>query len=247
MGLLCGCGTSASTPAAGNRRDASVGFAMVVTAGGGAAASSSGGGAIVNPFGNLPDAAGSGVSSGSGSLDAAGSGASSGGDAAGSGASSGGDAAASGSDGGSSGAADASAGVCSSYTAPMCGTTPCDLRSNTCCVQFSLAARCIAGKNAQCASNEVTVHCLQACECGGGESCCGVENTLLGVVTSTCQNVPSGANCQPYPQTNTQAAAQLCQMTSECQNGQPCTAQTCIYGAMLKICGLQSQAPFNCH
>jgi hypothetical protein len=42
------------------------------------------------------------------------------------------------------------------------------------------------------------------------------------------------------------ATARLCEQDEECKNGQRCIAQTCIFGAMFKLCGLQSQAPYNC-
>jgi hypothetical protein len=95
-----------------------------------------------------------------------------------------------------------------------------------------------------CTSNEVKVGCLQACECGAGTVCCGVLNGAI--VDSECQAVPANGHCQPYPQTSTQASAQLCKVTSECIGGQSCISQTCVLGAKLNICGLQSQAPFNC-
>jgi hypothetical protein len=35
-------------------------------------------------------------------------------------------------------------------------------------------------------------------------------------------------------------------VSAECQNGQPCINQSCIYNATFNICGLQSQDPFYC-
>jgi hypothetical protein len=124
---------------------------------------------------------------------------------------------------------------------------PCDLRSNTCCVDLNFNARCIPGADAKCNSNEATGHCLQECECPTGTVCCGVENTLVGVVQTSCQNIPDGGHCSPYPQTSYSASAQLCAFNSECKNGEDCITQTCIYNVVVQVCGLQSQAPFSCH
>jgi hypothetical protein len=148
------------------------------------------------------------------------------------------------------GAADASPDApysCDEYTAPMCGMMPCDLRSNTCCLDLNFNARCLPGANANCNSNEATGHCLQQCECPADTVCCGVENSLVGVVQTACQSVPDGGHCQPYPQTSITAAAQLCHVNSECKTGDNCITQTCIYNLVVQVCGLQSQAPFNCH
>jgi hypothetical protein len=249
--FVSGCGSSGTTPTpvpmasatasatATATGDATVPLVMVVTSGGGdGTSSSSSGGTNNNPFGTGPD---SGSSSG-------GTDAMSGDDSSGGGPS--------GDDSGSDDAGDASDAnapdssdgtlVCQNYVAPMCGTTPCDLRANTCCISLTLTTRCIAGANANCNSNEASIHCLQACECGGGKSCCGVENTLVGFVTSQCQNVPAGGYCSPHPQTTTQASAQLCTLDAECRDGSKCINQTCIYGANLNICGVQSQDPFDC-
>jgi hypothetical protein len=231
--LVGGCGSSSApapmATAPTVTADATVPLVMVVTAGGGGASSS--GAMIVNPFGGTSSGGSSGSSSSGSPTDSGSDDASDGGPAS--------DA----SDGGSS---EAATNSCPNYVAPMCGTTPCDLRANTCCVTFSLQARCIPGANAACNSNEATLHCTQGCECSGGDSCCGVENTILGVVQTECQAIPDGGLCNPHPQTTTQASAQLCKDTSECKNGLACLAQSCIYGAMLSVCGLQSQDPFDC-
>jgi hypothetical protein len=52
--------------------------------------------------------------------------------------------------------------------------------------------------------------------------------------------------CSPHPPTNTQASAQLCAVDAECKNGGACIFQTCQFGAMLHLCGLQSGDPFDC-
>jgi hypothetical protein len=229
--LVGGCGSSsapapmATPPAPTLTGDATVPLVMVITGGGGGGSS---GAMIVNPFGDTSSSSSSGSSSGtvsppdSGSDDA--------------------------SNGGSlDGPVDEPNPLCDGYVPAMCGVTPCDLRSNTCCVDLSLNTRCAPGHSSACHSNEVTIQCLQACECAGGQVCCGVEDTIQGVVQSKCQTVADGDLCKPHPQTTTQASAQLCKVTSECKNGQDCITQTCIYNATLSVCGLQSQDPFNCH
>ncbi len=247
-GVLSGCGTSTNpeappttAPDASTSGDGSITLTTAITGGGGGGSSSSGAGR--NPFGDLPDSGSSGAGSSSGGENDSGSetdGESADGESA--------------TDGNAddTGASDSGAdtgpdpNACVAYAAPLCGTTPCDLRSNTCCISLTLQTSCIAGASAKCPSNEAAIHCLQACECGGGLSCCGVDNTLVGIVQTQCQSVPNGGLCSPHPQTTAQASAQLCKLSSECKNGQACIAQTCVYGAMLSICGVQSQDPFDC-
>jgi hypothetical protein len=239
--LASGCGTSSDTPAAkppivDATAPADVRLVMVVTGGGGAASSSSSSSGSGNPLGALPEA---GSSSGGGSSSSGGSPESDGGSES------------DGSDDGSDAAAPAP--NCPNYVAPPCGgpndTSPCDLRSNTCCITLTLQERCIPGAAAKCNSNEAAIHCANACDCSGGNVCCGVANVLVGAVQTVCQSIPDGGLCNPHPATNTQASAQLCNVNAampECKNGQNCIAQTCEYGANLSICGLQSQDPFDC-
>jgi hypothetical protein len=223
--LVGGCSSSSSPPPTmvqtmpTTTADATVPQVTVITAGGGA---SSSGGMISNPFGGSSSGSSSGSMDGStDNLDDAG------------------DAMAT--------MPDAEPNVCpASYTPPLCGLSPCNLRSNTCCVTFSLETRCIPGANAKCESNEATLHCTQACECSNGDVCCGVENSILGVVQTECQSIPDGGLCNPHPQTTTQASAQICTTDEECKNGMGCLKQSCVYGAVLSVCGLQSQDPFDC-
>jgi hypothetical protein len=273
--LLLACGSHV-TPSFAPSDDASTIVTVVTYGGGAPQSSSSGAAvAPVNPFSreSVSDggsSSGVGASSGgrvsgsgssSGGAASSGAGASSGGPASSGSSSSSGGGASSGSttdDGGGSssggfiyigGAADASPdspASCDPYNVPMCGTTPCDLRSNTCCVDLNANARCIPGANAMCNTNEATGHCLYECECPTGQVCCGVENSLVGVVQTSCQTVPDGGHCSPYPQTSIQASAQLCHFNSECTQDQ-CITQTCIYNIVVQVCGLQSQYPFNCH
>jgi hypothetical protein len=234
---------------------------------GGASAASSGSPLGVDPFGSgSGSSSGSGAESGSSDLSEAGpsdsssgepseagpssgSGASSGsgssgsGAASGSGSSSGGDA--SSGSGSSSGSPDASTNACLPYSAPLCGSLPCDLRTSVCCVNTSFQARCVSLSQGTCDSDEASVHCATACDCTGGQVCCGVDNLIVDVVQSQCQTVQSGGHCVPVMATSTQASVQLCKVDSECKNNQPCTLQTC-YSVQVNLCGLQSAYPYNC-
>lgn len=234
VGSGCGGPTTTSVAPEAGARDASLVLVHVVTSGGGANTSSGG----TDPFAGLdaptmdegvPE---TGSAPDDGSMDDGPS--------------------SSGSGGMMDSGSDAAPNACDSYTPPLCGTVPCDLRSNTCCVLFTLQnpppARCVPGAAAVCdKSKEVTVHCLHACDCQG-ENCCGLYDKIHGVVQSVCQPDSElvGGNCFPSPPTAVVTSAQLCKVDSECQNGQPCIDQTCIYGAHLSICGLQSQDPFKC-
>lgn len=256
--LLFACGSAAKTGIGSSSSD-DASITTVVTYGGGAPGASSSGGAPLDPFSRSSISDGGSSSGGGHAANGSSSGgvhASSSGGSSSSGSSSSG-AGSSSSGGSSSGgfiyvgsSADASPDApqsCDNYTAPMCGPMPCDLRSNTCCVDLSGNSRCIPGANARCNPNEATGHCLQQCECSGGQVCCGVENSIVGVVQTSCQTIPDGGHCPPYPQTATSAAAQLCAFNSECKTGEDCITQTCIYNIVVQVCGLQSQAPFNCH
>jgi hypothetical protein len=55
--------------------------------------------------------------------------------------------------------------------------------------------------------------------------------------------VPSGGSCTAP--SSGYVTEQLCAQDEECQNGQPCIAQTCL-GSTFYFCGLISQAPYNC-
>jgi hypothetical protein len=135
---------------------------------------------------------------------------------------------------------------CTNYTIATCsGTTPCDLRSNTCCLTLSLGGSteaCLAGANTSCGS-ALPDHCRYSCDCPAGESCCGDVNASTFSGSTTCQLVPSGGSCTPPA--SGYVTAQLCAEDDECQNGQPCIAQTCL-GGTFYFCGLQSEQPYNC-
>jgi hypothetical protein len=137
---------------------------------------------------------------------------------------------------------------CSSYTVADCnGSAACDVRSNTCCVSISLnpTGRCVSGTTATCNSNEAPFHCRYSCDCPAGQSCCGTVDTSTFSGSAACQVVANGGSCSG-PATSTTATAQLCEQDEECKNGQACISQTCVFGAMFKLCGLQSQAPYKC-
>jgi hypothetical protein len=246
--LGSGCGGQAT--AAASQPDGSVEASVdagviigtvghVITTGGGVATGGSSG-SVTNPFGGSS----SGGSSETGSPDDSGSTNDDSGIASDDGSMADGPSSGDGSGGNGDG------GGCSSYPPLVCGGGPCDLGSHTCCVTVQLAERCLAGTGAVCNSmKEASVHCSNACDCPTGQSCCGTIDLLSDSVQSTCQTLNpsvSGGNCPPYPATVSQASGQLCFVDSECQNGQACIYQTCIYGAQFHICGLQSQSPFNC-
>ncbi len=233
--LPAGCGSSDDSSAAPPSKppppaDATIPLVMVVTGGGGgpSADGSSSSGGFSNPFGDLPDGSSSGGGPPDGSVAL--------------------------NDG--SNMADVELPdtgppppFCPATYVPIpCGANPgdtCDLRLNTCCVTLDLQETCVP-LSTQCNTMQASVHCENACDCSGGQVCCGVVNELVGVAQTVCQSVSDGGLCQPSPATNTQAAAQVCTVDAECKNGEPCIFQTCQFGAMFHLCGLQSGDPFDC-
>jgi hypothetical protein len=218
-----GCGTSnqgnGGSPDAGHP----IGMIETVMTGGGGAATSSGGGSLFTMIAQDASAEASSPVTDGAPADAIAS------------------------SGGSSDGGDGEApSTCVDYQAPTCGIgATCDLRYNTCCANpTTLTARCVA-KPQPCEQEEAPVACVQACECPTGQVCCGYYYQLMGAVGSGCQTVGQGGACQPSPQTNTQAAAQLCGTQGECVEGD-CINQTCVDDVTLNVCGLQSQAPFFC-
>jgi hypothetical protein len=91
----------------------------------------------------------------------------------------------------------------------------------------------------------VTVKCLGTIDCPSGQSCCAIQNGF--VFDSECQTVADGGHCAaPPPATSNQSAAQLCESTVECKNGAECIPQSCVFGAKLTLCGVQSASPYSC-
>ena len=234
--VTSGCDSSAPVGLVDASTDALT-FSTVVTTGGGIPAADAG---RIDPFASS--------SSSGGVADGGSSGGSDGASNADTGASSG--------EGGSDGSAVDDAQFSDApYDAPTCnGTDPCDLRSNTCCLangMSGLVGTCVPGRTTSCCPptgncTQATVHCSQASDCPVGLSCCGDIIVLLGQVEARCVSVPQGATCPYVPWTNSQIGVQLCKTDAECTNGQPCIHQTCLYGAQLSMCGIQSDMPLNC-
>jgi len=95
--------------------------------------------------------------------------------------------------------------------------------------------------------------CLQQSDCTtAGQVCCGAADSTAQTAQTACKAVSSGASpCGASP--STAAYAQICEQTSECKNAMQCIPQVCMVtisgipvNADLTMCGLQSQAPFNC-
>ncbi len=121
-------------------------------------------------------------------------------------------------------------GAADSPSAPLCGMTPCDPKTSTCCLPVDggpSAAVCKAGTTATCPSGSAAFHCQQASDCSGGELCCGVYSLVSATAQTQCQASP----CQ---------IAQLCKTDAECNNHQRCTLQTCQGQAVLQLCGIQA-------
>jgi hypothetical protein len=115
-------------------------------------------------------------------------------------------------------------------SAPLCGTTPCDLRTNTCCLPTDggvSGAECKPGASAMCSAGTATFHCQQMSDCAKGDVCCGVYDLSAGTAQTQCQS----GSCQ---------IAQFCKTNAECRNGQSCTEQLCQGQAMLQLCGVQA-------
>ncbi len=91
--------------------------------------------------------------------------------------------------------------------------------------------------------------CVEKTDCPGNQVCCGTADALGMTAGSECQDVSTTNNqCTPAA-TTLKGSAQLCQTNAECKNGMTCTWQDCMVGTLmpsLTMCGIQSQAPFNC-
>ncbi|MGO9833804.1 MAG: hypothetical protein ACLP1X_06285 [Polyangiaceae bacterium] len=157
----------------------------------------------------------------------------------------------------SSGIADSSPPQFTDGGTPLCNETPCDLQSNTCCVtQFITGSSCIehsGSANQGCPANTAAFSCLQASDCTtAGQVCCGEADSTAQTAGTSCKTVAAGGSpCGAS--SSTAAYAQICTTTKECKNGMQCVAQVCAVvisgvtaNAHLTMCGLQTQAPFNC-
>jgi hypothetical protein len=122
------------------------------------------------------------------------------------------------------------------YVVRKCGSTPCDLRSNTCCLPADgglNASYCVSGVNTTCGTDQATYHCLESDDCPtSGDLCCGTYDLATLTAATVCQ---SGA-C---------SSVQFCGSDSECQ-GASCIAQSCSGISPLHLCGLQKEAPYKC-
>jgi hypothetical protein len=95
------------------------------------------------------------------------------------------------------------------------------------------ATYCMSGNTQSCGSYDIgTLHCSGATDCSSGNVCCGVYDLTA---------LTAGTVCQPGPC----MIAQFCETNEECVNHMPCQGQTCA-GGHLYLCGVQSQAPYNC-
>ncbi len=124
----------------------------------------------------------------------------------------------------------------SSYVVRKCGSQPCDLRSNTCCLPVDGgidASYCVGGSTTSCGSQTATYHCLGTTDCPtSGDLCCGVYDLNAKTAATVCQT----AAC---------ATVQFCMVDTECQ-GESCVSQSCMGVSPLNLCGLQSKAPYDC-
>jgi hypothetical protein len=161
---------------------------------------------------------------------------------------SGGSASSSGS-GSSGGFIEASSGPLNDGSVHYCGSTPCDLKSNTCCVSDVLIGMCVP-HGQSCPANNAAFNCLGEADCTtAGQVCCGRADSVAETAETLCATPLSGGS--PCNNGASDVSAQICESTAECQNGLPCIAQTCnvsssLPAVHLAMCGLQSAAPFNC-
>jgi hypothetical protein len=134
----------------------------------------------------------------------------------------------------------------------ICGTVPCDLKSNICCVDLSGNGSCLANTKS-CPAFTVTFACVQQTDCPSGQVCCVVATSSGGAsAKSQCQDVSTtGGKCTPADSSQA-GSAQMCQTDAECKTGS-CLWQDCsinLSGQTLKpsltMCGLQNNPPFTC-
>ena len=123
------------------------------------------------------------------------------------------------------------------YVVRNCGSTPCNLRSKTCCLPADGgldASYCVGGNTTACGTNTATYHCLSAPDCPtSGNVCCGTYDLSASTATTVCQQ----SDCP---------GVQFCTVDSECRGNVKCVSQSCLGVSPLYLCGLQSQAPYSC-
>jgi hypothetical protein len=137
------------------------------------------------------------------------------------------------------------AATCTPTTTCGDGVT-CDVQTNDCCLSPLAAVSCVS-KSKGCQSGWASFGCASSCDCPSGQFCCGEATTTS--AQTLCQTLTNGS-C-PGKTTSTMGSAQICEATSECQNGEQCIKQTCKPGTTnanvkLTMCGLQAGQPFNC-
>jgi hypothetical protein len=137
---------------------------------------------------------------------------------------------------GSSGSGSTTVSKDGGYVVRKCGSTPCDLRSNTCCLPADGgldASYCVSGVNTSCGTDQATYHCLESDDCPtSGDLCCGTYDLATLTAATVCQS----GSC---------ASVQFCGSDSECQSAS-CIAQSCSGVSPLHLCGLQTEAPYKC-
>jgi hypothetical protein len=144
---------------------------------------------------------------------------------------------------------------------PLCGSTPCDLSSHVCCVNYLGDGTCLAsGSTCPTSGNlpQAQFECLQASDCTCGKVCCVIAQDTAGASSagSSCQDISATGACSPVADAGSASkagSAQLCQTNAECKNDLTCSWQACDvqtpYGPAkpnLTMCGGQTEAPFNC-
>ncbi len=84
-------------------------------------------------------------------------------------------------------------------------------------------------------------NCGGSVDCPSGQVCCGEADQLSGSAQTVCAD-----SCPTMSSSSKQGQAQVCRGNAECQNHMDCLPQQCLGTANLNLCGLTSQAPFDC-
>ena len=90
-------------------------------------------------------------------------------------------------------------GEAGGYVVRNCASTPCDLRSKTCCLPADGgydASYCVEGNTLNCGADIITYHCLGAIDCPkSGDLCCGIYDLTAMTASTACQT-----SCGSNPQ-----------------------------------------------